>query len=85
MLFVARAEREYAASSMKSTSPGGVQDTSRHLSSQGPRNDFRGLWHQMHNGDLTPILMAHLYGPAARCKPKVMIWKVGLAHLYPAY
>jgi hypothetical protein len=23
--------------------------------------------------------------PAARCKPKVMIWKVGLAHLYPAY
>jgi hypothetical protein len=29
--------------------------------------------------------MAHLYGPAARCKPKVMIWKVGFAHLYPAY
>jgi hypothetical protein len=29
--------------------------------------------------------MALLYGPAARCKPKVMIWKVGLAHLYPAY
>jgi hypothetical protein len=28
---------------------------------------------------------ARLYGPAARCKPKVMIWKVGLAHLYPAY
>jgi hypothetical protein len=28
--------------------------------------------------------VAHLYGPAARCKPKVMIWKVGLAHLYPA-
>jgi hypothetical protein len=30
-------------------------------------------------------LLAHLYGPAARCKPKMMIWKVGLAHLYPAY
>ena len=29
--------------------------------------------------------LAHLYGPAARCKPKVMIWKVGLAHLYPAF
>jgi len=29
--------------------------------------------------------LALLYGPAARCKPKVMIWKVGLAHLYPAY
>ena len=29
--------------------------------------------------------MALLYGPAARCKPKVMIWKVGLVHLYPAY
>jgi hypothetical protein len=29
--------------------------------------------------------VAHLYGPAARCKPKVIIWKVGLAHLYPAY
>ena len=30
--------------------------------------------------------MAHLYGPAARCKPKMMIWeKVGLALLYPAY
>ena len=28
--------------------------------------------------------LALLYGPAARCKPKVMIWKVGLAHLYPA-
>jgi hypothetical protein len=28
---------------------------------------------------------AHLYGPAARCKLKVMIWrKLGLAHLYPA-
>ena len=27
---------------------------------------------------------AHLYGPAARCKPKVMIWKVGLAHLQTA-
>ena len=26
--------------------------------------------------------VAHLYGPAARCKPKVMIWKVALAHLY---
>jgi hypothetical protein len=31
------------------------------------------------------LFMALLYGPAARCKPKVMIWKVGLAHLYPAY
>jgi hypothetical protein len=31
------------------------------------------------------LLLALLYGPAARCKPKMMIWKVGLAHLYPAY
>jgi hypothetical protein len=30
--------------------------------------------------------LAHLYGPAARCKPKMMIWRsVGLALLYPAY
>jgi len=30
-------------------------------------------------------MMAHLYGPAARCKPKMMILeKVGLALLYPA-
>jgi pimeloyl-ACP methyl ester carboxylesterase len=31
------------------------------------------------------LVVAFLYGPAARCKPKMMIWKVGLAHLYPAY
>jgi hypothetical protein len=28
-------------------------------------------------------LVAHLYGPAARCKAKMM--KVGLALLYPAH
>ena len=30
-------------------------------------------------------LLAHLYGPAARCKPKMSLEKVGLALLYPAY
>ena len=34
---------------------------------------------------LTWLLLALLYGPAARCKPKMSLEKVGLALLYPAY
>ena len=45
--------------------------------SRGSRTDLGAPGGEIPPGDST-----YLYGPAARCKPKMMIWEVGLAHLY---
>ena len=49
----------------------------------GPYQTCRSCWRMAAFGGLSGnrklnprcLMMAHLYGPAARCKPKMMIWR----------